>query len=210
MSSKLVKNDLLDLNSPDEAGGRELSAIKEAIDVKVTVLVSIPPSENGSAQIVSSELTMFGENPCLFVIRAEEICNKPSNTSDPDTLLNKEPELMVKLAGTVNYGTPHIYRTSVTGGALVLTIDMKEDLVVTHNYYPELKNTTIYLNFMFESYQSIEKNANSTDVFVNVQTLFTPVTPTLPPTTTLHSEQSGLSPLYGTTLLLLLVVFLFN
>ncbi|XP_075690600.1 uncharacterized protein LOC142658873 [Rhinoderma darwinii] len=214
MSSRLIRNDLLDLNSPNEVGKSELSVNNDGVFINVNVQVSIPPAENGSAQIVSSALTMSEDHPCLFIIIADEIeqCNKSSNANGSCKSLNKEPELIVALTGVVNYAKSFTYKANVTGQALCLTIYMEDTLTIVPTYFAWPGNTTVYLNFMFESFQDIHKNANSSDVFVNVQTMYTPTEPTNVVPTTMHNGQSGLcpGPLSTTMLLIHLAVFLFN
>ncbi|XP_071979517.1 uncharacterized protein [Engystomops pustulosus] len=206
--SKTVRVDLPDPNSPDEDLTSELSVANGPVLIDVNVLVYIPSSENGSAQIVLSELTMSGENPCLFTIIADEMeqCNKSANTSGPCKPPSEWAEVVVTLYGAVNYGEPYIYNVTVTGGELMLTIYMENKLVIVPKYNPNPTNTTVYLNFMFENFQQIDKNANSSDVVVHVQTLYNAPSPT---TTALPSGQSGLCPLDGSALVTLFAVLLF-
>ncbi|XP_073497843.1 uncharacterized protein [Phyllobates terribilis] len=208
VSSKLIKNDPLDPKFSNKPGKSELPVSNEAIFVNLTALVSILPSENGSAEIVSSDLTMSGEDPCLFTIIVDEIknCDKSSETSVLCKSQNKGPELHVTLVAVVNYEKTFTYTTNVTGGALLLTISMENTLVVVPKYFPGVRNSTIYLDFMFESFQGIEKSANSTNVFMNVQTTYTP---TSPPSTSPVNGRSGLCPLNGTVLLMLFAICLF-
>ncbi|XP_069610549.1 uncharacterized protein [Ranitomeya imitator] len=208
VSGKLIKNDLLDLKFSNKPGKSELSVTNEAIFVNLTALVSIPPSENGSAQIVSSDLTMSGENPCLFSIIAEEIknCDKPNETNVSCKSQDNGPELHVTLVAVVNHEKTFTYTTNVTSGTLMLTISMENTLVVVPTYSPWMGITTIYLSFMFKSFQRIEKMVNSTNVFMNVQATFTP---TSSQNTSPINGRIGLCPLNGTVLLMLFAIYLF-
>ncbi|KAM3912011.1 uncharacterized protein RB166_020481 [Leptodactylus fuscus] len=206
-STKFFRQDLLDPSSPYDVLQSEPSVTNGPVFIDVNALVYIPQSKTQNEQIVSAELTISGDNPCLFTIIADEMENCTESTSGPCQSPNKWPEVIVTLVGVVNNGEPYTYNVSVTGGTLLLTIYMGSKLTFVPKYNPDPTTTTIYLNFMAESFQRIYKSSNSSDVFVNVQTLFTPTSPT---TNVPYSGQPDLCPLRWFLLLMLLVVCFIN